>query len=63
MRPLLIPYAIDLDRDVQISADEIAEVMLDPRSTLRPLPYPAHFCRCKMPGSELEVLFPAGGST
>lgn len=35
MRPLLIPYAIDIDRDVKISADEIAELMLDPRSTLR----------------------------
>lgn len=34
-RALLIPYAIDLDRDVMISADEIAGLMDDVRSTVR----------------------------
>lgn len=34
-RELLIPYAIDRERDVRISADEIAAIMSDLRSTVR----------------------------
>jgi hypothetical protein len=34
-RELLIPYALDLERDVRISADDIAVIMSDPRSTIR----------------------------
>jgi len=35
MKPLRIPYAIDPDSDRRISAEEIAEIMNDPRSTIR----------------------------
>jgi hypothetical protein len=35
MKPLRIPYAIDLETNRRISADEIAEMMTDPRSTIR----------------------------
>lgn len=34
-RELLIPYALDLERDGRISADEIATIMSDARSTVR----------------------------
>ncbi len=35
MRPLLIPYAIDVERHVKVSATDIAEMMEDPSSTVR----------------------------
>lgn len=35
MRPLLIPYAIDVERHVTVSAADIADMMEDPSSTVR----------------------------
>lgn len=35
MRPLLIPYAIDVERHVAVSASDIAEMMEDSSSTVR----------------------------
>lgn len=35
MRPLRIPYAVDVERHVKISASDIAEMMEDPSSTVR----------------------------